>query len=79
MERKMKKILIGLISLLFGLSLVSAQTYNCPGFGMMSGFNGSYGWGMMTFSWLFSLLVIALFIAAIYWLVKNANRKDKGR
>jgi len=72
----MKKIilLIGVIlSSLIGI--VSAQTYeNCPMGGMMYGLYGGYGSGMMIFSWITYLLVIVLVIAAIYWLIKSANR-----
>jgi len=41
--------------------------------GMMYG--GNYGYGMMFFGWIIWILFIALIIAAIYWLVKSANRK----
>ena len=48
---------------------------------MMNGQNiqgsmmGSYGTGMLFFNWITYLLVIALIIAAIYWLIKSANKK----
>lgn len=64
---------------LFVISLVgiaSAQTYNCPmggGYGGMM--YGSYGYGAMTLGWIISVLLIVLIVAAIYWLVKNANRR----
>ena len=45
------------------------------GYGGMMGGYGRYGSGMMFFGWLTYLLVIALIIAAIYWLIKSANRK----
>lgn len=48
---------------------------NCPMGGMMGGVYGNYGYGAMTLSWVLYLLVIALIVAAIYWLVKSANKK----
>lgn len=41
---------------------------------MMTGYSG-YGWGIMALGWITYLLVIALIIAAVYWLIKTANRK----
>lgn len=57
-------------------AIISAQEqYNCPmNGGMMYGLYGGYGTGMMFFSWITYLLVIALIIAGIYWLIKNANK-----
>lgn len=73
----MKEIVLGFFGILAALAsvfIVSAQQqYNCPG--MMGGLYGGYGSGMMILSWLTWLLVVALIIAAIYWLVKSANRK----
>jgi len=72
----MKKIslLIGVI--LFSLIvIVSAQQYNCPMGGYGGMMYGLYGGGAMILGWVISLLVIALIIAAIYWLIKSANRK----
>jgi len=57
--------------------MVSEQLYNCPMGGMMYGFYGGYGTGMMIFSWLTGLLVIGLLAAGIYWLIKSANKKGK--
>ena len=36
---------------------------------------GGYGGGIIFLSWLTYLLIIALIVCAIYWLIKNANRK----
>ena len=73
----MKKFnLVVMLALMTLTGIVSAETYNCPmggGYGGMM--YGGYGSSVMIFGWLISLLVIALIIAAIYWLVKNANRK----
>jgi uncharacterized membrane protein len=44
------------------------------GCGMMNGFAGGYGTGMMIFSWLFGLLsLIALFLL-IVWLTKHLQK-----
>lgn len=45
------------------------------GYGMGGMMYGSYGYGMMFFGWITWVLVIALIIAAIYWLVKSANKR----
>ena len=34
-----------------------------------------YGYNMMFFGWITWILIIALIIAAIYWLIKTANKK----
>ena len=80
----MRKFNLGLVlffaAAMFSLSLVSADIgVSAFGSGMMGGARGmmygGYGYGMMFFGWLTYLLVIALIIAAIYWLIKSANRK----
>jgi len=38
---------------------------------------GSYGSGAMIFGWLIGLLTVGLLIAAIYWMIKSANKKSK--
>lgn len=43
--------------------------------GMMSGFYGGYGLGIMFAWWIIAILIIILIIAAIYWLIKSANKK----
>jgi hypothetical protein len=49
------------------------MAYNYP---MMAGMMyGQYGAGALVFSWIISLAVIALIVAAIYWLIKSANRR----
>ena len=63
------------VFVLAGLAFVSADV-GAGTCGMMGGMMyGSYGSGMMIFGWLTYLLVIALIIAAIYWLIKSANRR----
>ncbi|MEK6918832.1 MAG: hypothetical protein AABW73_02225 [Nanoarchaeota archaeon] len=36
---------------------------------------GNYGGGFIFLSWITYLLIIALIVAAIYWLIKNANKR----
>lgn len=78
------KFLIYVLALsIFSLAGVSAQTdySNCPlGYGgMMGGYGGMmsgyYGTGGLFFGWITSVLVIVLIAAAIYWLIKSAQRK----
>ena len=67
-----------IITVLIGIVMVSAAQNDygvCPGYGMMNGFYGSYGSGFMILSWITYILLIVLIIAAIYWLIKNANKK----
>lgn len=70
-------IIATLIIFLLSIAFISAQQqYNCPmGGGMMYGIYGGYGTGMMFLSWITWLLTIALIVAGIYWLIKNANRR----
>lgn len=58
----------------FLVASVAAQNYNCFGGGMMSGFYGSYGIGMMILAWILYALFIVLVGAGIYWLIKSANK-----
>lgn len=69
-----KTIILASLVFIYALSMVSAA-YTDGSCGMMSGLTGSYGSGMMIFSWITYLLVIGLIIAAIYWLIKSANKK----
>jgi len=65
-------ILVSILSIL----MVSAQTdySNCPvGYGGMM--YGLYGSSAMVLGWVISLLVIVLIVAAIYWLIKSAQKK----
>lgn len=69
----MNKLFLVFLASIFVLTLVSAQNYgSCPMGGMMY---GQYGLGLGVLSWITYLLVIVLIIAAIYWLIKSANRK----
>ena len=43
-------------------------------YNMMYGYEG-YGYSMMFFGWITWILIITLIIAAIYWLIKTANKK----
>ncbi len=55
----------------------SAQDYNCPSGGMMYGFSGGYGYGIMLFSWITGLLIIIALVLAIIWLVKQITKEKK--
>ncbi len=80
-SKNMKKINLWMISVILAITLiasissVSAQDYG--GCGMMSGLYGGYGSGFMILSWITFILFIALMIAATYWLIKSANKKNK--
>ena len=53
---------------------VKSKMVNGFGCGMMNGFAGGYGAGMMLFSWTFGLLsLIALFLL-IAWLIKQLQK-----
>lgn len=57
------------------VGIVSADAgdfVGCPMGGMMY---GSYGSGMMLLGWILYLFIIVLIGAAIYWLIKTANKK----
>ena len=42
---------------------------------MMYNMMYGYGYNMMFFGWITWVLIIALIIAAIYWLIKTADKK----
>jgi len=65
---------MALISII-SISSVSAQEYDCPMGGYGGMMTGSYGAGGLFFGWVTSILIIALIIAAIYWLIKSAQGK----
>ncbi|MDO8528542.1 MAG: hypothetical protein Q7S06_01460 [Nanoarchaeota archaeon] len=69
MKIKSSLLILIMISL---IGIVSAQDWSG---GMMGMMYGQYGWGLGILSWITSLLVIGLLIAAIYWLIKSANKK----
>ena len=73
---KTKNLLVILFVSLISLSFVSAQQYNCPGFGMMGGY-GYSGVGII-FGWLFMILALVALVLFIVWLVKQIQ-KDNGR
>lgn len=77
MKKNIVKTILIFAVALFSIAFVSAQEqYNCPmGGGMMYGTYGGYGAGIMLFSWVTWILTIALIVAGIYWLIKNANKK----
>ncbi len=45
----------------------------CP----MGAFYGSYGSGMMLFSWIFGLLTLVALILLIIWLIKQITKDKK--
>jgi uncharacterized membrane protein len=55
------------------------MAYNYMNNAMYQMMSGGYGFGFGILSWITSLLFIALIVAAIYWLVKSANRKNNRR
>ena len=69
--KKTNLILVSLIVLIGLTGFISADA-GCGMGGMMY---GTYGGTGMFFGWIFYLLIIALVIAAIYWLIKSANRR----
>ena len=78
--KKLSLILIILLSSLISLSgIVIAHTGDDDyGHHMMGGFMGTYGmgmWGMGIFGWIFSLLIIVIFILLIAWLIKQIQKK----
>ena len=71
----MKKTYLLVSAFLLLLPLVSAQQYNCPMGGYGGMMYGYYGSGALIFGWIIGLLLIALLIAAIYWLIKSADKR----
>lgn len=49
--------------------------YNGLGCGMMNGFAGGYGIGIMLFIWIFGLLSLAALVLLIVWLTKQIQGK----
>jgi len=70
----MKKIIFGILASFVALiGLVSAQSYNgCNMAGMMY---GSYGSGIMLFSWLIGLAILVALVLFIVWLIKQVQKK----
>ena len=75
MKIKIFSLFIGFILALSLASAALTNNYSCGGSGMMYGAFGGYGVSVMFFSWIIYILVVVLIIAAIYWLVKSANKK----
>jgi len=69
----MKKIILVLLAVMSLIGLVSAQSYNgCNMAGMMY---GSYGSGIMLFSWLIGLAILVALVLFIVWLIKQIQKK----
>ena len=65
--------IIGIIAVVVALGFFSYTRVN--NYGMMGMMGGYYGGGMMFFGWITWALIIALIAAAIYWLLKTADKK----
>lgn len=74
--RGMKKINLVLSGFILSMiSLVSADAGDGY-YGMMGGMMGSgWGYGMMGFGWLISVLVIVVLVLLIVWLIKQIGGK----
>ena len=70
------KFIILIASILLLTSFVFAQTnqgfYGC---GMGAMMYGTYGFGLMAFGWIFSILILVALILLIFWLVKQIQKK----
>lgn len=66
-------LIIGILAAVAILIFLGIFGSGFGGYGMM----GGYGGGFMSFGWIFSILVIVLIIAGIYWLIKNANHNER--
>jgi uncharacterized membrane protein len=54
---------------------VKSKMVNGFGCGMMNGFAGGYGAGMMLFSWVFGITVLVALVLLIVWLAKQIQKK----
>lgn len=72
---KTKNLLAIVLASLSSLSFVSAQQYNCPGFGMMGGY-GYSGVGVV-FGWIFMILALVALVLFIVWLVKQIQNNER--
>lgn len=72
---KIQKTSILLLIILLGITAAFGETpyQTCGGFSSMM--TGYYGSGFIFLSWITYLLFLGLIIAAIYWLIKSANKK----
>jgi uncharacterized membrane protein len=71
---------LGIITFLAIIPFINAATNNygvCSSYGMMNGLYGGYGITYMIISWIIMILIIVLILAAIYWLIRSANKKNK--
>ena len=68
-------LMVILVIFLFSISLVAAHMGESHSEMMY----GAYGGTGMIFGWILYLLVIALIVAAIYWLIKSASSRDRRR
>jgi uncharacterized membrane protein len=82
MKTKLLYFMVLLVSLFSLVSLVAAHegddvyAHHCGMFTGMGGMMyGTYGSGMMTFGWLYSVLILVALILLIVWLVKQIQKK----
>jgi len=68
-----KNLLIGVLVVIAVLIILGVFGFGFRNYGMM-GYSSS---GFMSFSWIFSILIIILIIAGIYWLIKNADHHNR--
>jgi len=72
----MKKAILYIVArLLLAMPFVSADADDFGSCGMGNMMYGSYGSGMMIFSWAFGLLVLIALVLFIIWLVKQIQKK----
>ena len=76
---KIKTTITSVLSLVFVITFVSAQTYNCPMGGYGGMMSGTYGYGGAAFGWIFSILVIVALVLLIVWLIKQIQRPNRRR
>ncbi|MDP2924807.1 MAG: hypothetical protein Q8N99_00380 [Nanoarchaeota archaeon] len=79
MKKMIFIIVFVLVLALIGNILAQNNVNSCPMGGAAYSLNGSYGSGTMILSWTFSILLIILIIAGIYWFIKSANHKNNRR
>jgi uncharacterized membrane protein len=65
--------LIILISLVTNVLAINNDFNSCP----MGAISGGYGTGAMFLSWIFSILIMLLILAGIYWLIKSSNKTNR--
>jgi len=62
-----KNLIIGIVVVVLIFVLLGSFGYN--GYGMMGGYNPAF----MLLSWVFSIVIIIIIVAGIFWLYKNVD------